>query len=73
MELATDAYPDALVLGDRLLVEIDADDDAAALETTEYFAPVLGVVTVAGTGQEFLDAAVAHANDKLQGTPARTC
>lgn len=68
MELATDAYPDALVLGDRLLVEIDADDDAAALETTEYFAPVLGVVTVAGTGQEFLDAAVAHANDKLQGT-----
>ena len=68
MDLATDAYPDALVLGDRLLVEIDADDDATALETTEYFAPVLGVVTVAGTGQEFLDAAVAHANDKLQGT-----
>ncbi|MDF2562013.1 MAG: aldehyde dehydrogenase [Microbacterium sp.] len=68
MDLATDAYPDALVLGDRLLVEIDADDDAAALETTEYFAPVLGVVTVPGTGQEFLDAAVAHANDKLQGT-----
>ena len=68
MDLATDAYPDALVLGDRLLVEIDADDDAAALETTEYFAPVLGVVTVPGTGQEFLDAAVGHANDKLQGT-----
>lgn len=68
MELATDAYPDALVLGDRLLVEIDADDDPTALETTEYFAPVLGVVTVPGTGQDFLDAAVAHANEKLQGT-----
>jgi acyl-CoA reductase-like NAD-dependent aldehyde dehydrogenase len=68
MELATDAYPDALVLGDRLLVEIDADDDPTALETTEYFSPVLGVVTVPGTGQDFLDAAVAHANDKLQGT-----
>jgi hypothetical protein len=68
MDLATDAYPDALVLGDRLLVEIDADDDAAALETTEYFAPVLGVVTVPGAGQDFLDAAIAHANDKLQGT-----
>ncbi len=68
MELATDAYPDALVLGDRLLVEIDADDDPTALENTEYFAPVLGVVTVPGTGQEFLDAAVAHANDRLQGT-----
>lgn len=68
MELAADAYPDALVLGDRLLVEIDADDDPTALETTEYFAPVLGVVTVPGAGQEFLDAAVAHANDRLQGT-----
>ncbi|WP_258567047.1 hypothetical protein [Microbacterium sp. Se5.02b] len=68
MDLATEAYPDALVLGDRLLVEVDADADATALETTEYFAPVLGVVTVPGTGQEFLDAAVAHANDKLQGT-----
>lgn len=68
MELATDAYPDALVLGDRLLVEIDADDDPKALETTEYFAPVLGVVTLPGTGQQFLDAAVTHANDKLQGT-----
>ncbi|WP_101847527.1 aldehyde dehydrogenase family protein [Zhihengliuella sp. ISTPL4] len=68
MQTAADDYPDALVLGDRLLVEIDADDDPAALESTEYFAPVLGVVSLPGTGQEFLDAAVAHANEKLQGT-----
>lgn len=68
MHEASDAYPDALVLGDRLLVEIDGDDDASALQSTEYFAPVLGVVSVAGTGQEFLDAAVAYANDELQGT-----
>lgn len=68
MQTATDDYPDALVLGDRLLVEIDGDDDPTALETTEYFAPVLGVVSLPGTGQEFLDAAVAHANEKLQGT-----
>jgi aldehyde dehydrogenase (NAD(P)+) len=68
MDLATEAYPDALVLGDRLLVEIDEDDDAAALQSTEYFAPVLGVVSLAGTGQEFLDAAVAYANEQLQGT-----
>lgn len=68
MDLATEAYPDALVLGDRLLVEIDEDDDAAALQSTEYFAPVLGVVSIAGTGQEFLDAAVAYANEQLQGT-----
>lgn len=68
MQTATDAYPDALVLGDRLLVEVDGDDDATALENTEYFAPVLGVVSLPGTGQAFLDAAVAHANEKLQGT-----
>ncbi|KQR48909.1 aldehyde dehydrogenase [Microbacterium sp. Leaf161] len=68
MHLATDAYPDALVLGDRLLVEVSDGDDATALQSTEYFAPVLGVVSVAGTGQEFLDAAVAYANDRLQGT-----
>ncbi|WP_223627522.1 aldehyde dehydrogenase family protein [Microbacterium sp. EST19A] len=68
MHLATDEYPDALVLGDRLLVEIEGDDDPAALQTTEYFSPVLGVVTVPGTGQAFLDAAVTHANEKLQGT-----
>lgn len=68
MQAATDDYPDALVLGDRLLVEIDGDEDPGALEGTEYFAPVLGVVSLPGTGQEFLDAAVAHANEKLQGT-----
>ena len=68
MHDAAEAYPDALVLGDRLLIEIDGDDDASALQCTEYFAPVLGVVAVSGTGQEFLDAAVAYANDELQGT-----
>src|SRR5690606_12054821 len=57
-----------LVLGDRLLVEIDPEGDATAVENTEYFAPVLGVVALPGTGQDFLDAAVAHANEKLQGT-----
>ncbi|MFK4853354.1 aldehyde dehydrogenase family protein [Microbacterium sp. ZW T6_19] len=68
MGLAADAYPDALVLGDRVLVEIGDGDDSTALRSTEYFAPVLGVVTVPGSGQAFLDAAVAYANDELQGT-----
>jgi len=68
MDLAAEAYPDALVLGDRVLVEVDEDDDAGALQSTEYFAPVLGVVALPGTGQAFLDAAVAYANDRLQGT-----
>lgn len=68
MQQATESYPDALVLADRLLIEIGPDDDPTALEQTEYFAPVLGVVELPGTGRTFLDAAVAHANEKLQGT-----
>lgn len=69
MRDAVAVHPDALVLGDRLLVETDAGSDAAAaLETVEYFAPVLGVVALSGTGQDFLDAAVGYANDRLQGT-----
>lgn len=68
MQSARDAYADALMLGDRVLIEIDEDDDASALQTTEYFAPVLGIVELPGTGQQFLDAAIAHANDELTGT-----
>ena len=54
--------------GERVLMVLDADQDASALETTEYFAPILGVVNLPGTGQRFLDAAVAYANDRLTGT-----
>lgn len=68
MERAADAYPDALVLGDRMLVEIGDGDDSAPLRNTEYFAPVLGMVTLPGVGQAFLDTVVAYANDELQGT-----
>lgn len=70
LDTAAASYPDARRCGDgsRLLVEVRAGADAAALETTEYFAPVLGVVDLPGNGQEFLDAAVAHANDALVGT-----
>ncbi|MFD5213685.1 aldehyde dehydrogenase family protein [Microbacterium sp. NPDC058345] len=68
MRQAAEDHPDALVLADRLLVEVGEGQDAGALQSTEYFAPVLGVVELPGLGQEFLDAAVAHANDALQGT-----
>lgn len=70
LEAAAATYPQARRLGDgtRLLVELDPDADAAAMQTTEYFAPVLGVIDLPGDGQEFLDAAVAHANDELAGT-----
>lgn len=63
-------YPDAERAGDgsRRLVELGPGEDASAVETTEYFAPVLGVVELPGLGQEFLDTAVAHANDHLAGT-----
>ena len=54
--------------GERVLMVLAADQDASALETTEYFAPILGVIDVPGTGQEFLDAAVAYANERLTGT-----
>lgn len=62
-------YPDARRRGDgsRLLVTLGPGDDATALESTEYFAPVLGVVQLPGNGQEFLDAAVSYANERLAG------
>lgn len=69
MDAARAAYPDAewTADGTRALIVTDAAD-AEPLETTEYFSPVLGVVTLPGLGQEFLDTAVAHANDHLVGT-----
>ncbi|MDL5487109.1 aldehyde dehydrogenase family protein [Microbacterium wangruii] len=66
---AASALPGAERCGDgtRVLIRADAAD-ATAMQTTEYFAPVLGVVELAGTGQDFVDAAVAHANAELTGT-----
>lgn len=67
---AAAAYPSARwgADGTRAIVELEPGDDATALETTEYFAPVLGVVELPGNGQLFLDAAVAYSNDRLAGT-----
>lgn len=70
LEAAASAYPRAIWCGDgtRALIDVGEGQDASPLETTEYFAPVLGVVSLPGDGQEFLDAAVAHANERLAGT-----
>lgn len=69
LDAARADYPDATVCaGSRLLVHAEAGEDAAALERTEYFAPVLGVVELPGLGQAFVDTAVAHANEALAGT-----
>ena len=66
---AAEDYPDAEWLaGHTRALVVVGDEDATAVQTTEYFAPVLGVVELPGLGQEFLDAAVRHANDELAGT-----
>jgi acyl-CoA reductase-like NAD-dependent aldehyde dehydrogenase len=68
---AATAYPDAEAIGPggtRLLIDIKADEDPSTLETTECFSPVLGVVEVAGVGQEFLEAAVRTVNTQFLGT-----
>ncbi|MDY0907931.1 aldehyde dehydrogenase family protein [Microbacterium sp. CFBP9034] len=67
---AASGYPGAVWCADgtRALIEVGPGDDATVLETTEFFSPVLGVVALPGNGQEFLDRAVAHANDRLTGT-----
>lgn len=64
------AHPGAERLGPdggRLLVDVGGSS-AGDLGDTEWFAPVLGVVDVPGTGQAFLDEAVRVANDELVGT-----
>jgi aldehyde dehydrogenase (NAD(P)+) len=68
---AADAYPDAELRGcegERLLITLDGEEEAGPLESTEYFAPVLGVLALPGTGLEFLTSAIRRANRELVGT-----
>lgn len=65
LQRVRDVYPDAAwFAGDTRAIAAGGGE----IETTEYFAPVLGVIDLPGTGAAFLDAAVAHANDRLTGT-----
>lgn len=67
---AAAAYPDAEphgADGGRLLVDASTADPSA-IQSTEYFSPVLGVIEIPGTGAAFLEAAVRTANDDLLGT-----
>ena len=71
VDQAFTSYPGAERFGSsggRLLVDIHAKDDASTILTTEYFSPVLGVIELPGTGQEFLDTAVDTANRDFVGT-----
>jgi acyl-CoA reductase-like NAD-dependent aldehyde dehydrogenase len=67
IEAAESSYPNAEHHGARLLIEV-GPDTSQDLCTTEYFGPVLGHTSIAGTGAEFLNTAAAFANDKLLGT-----
>lgn len=71
VEAALEAYPDAQRLGPgggRVLVPAAGPDARDVLLGTEFFAPVLGVVELPGTGVAFLDAAVETANTRIAGT-----
>ena len=62
------SYPQAESLGGgRLLLDAEVTAGESAL-TVEYFAPVLAVTQIPGTGLDFLRAAVAAANDDFAGT-----
>ncbi|UGT57058.1 aldehyde dehydrogenase family protein [Nocardia asteroides] len=68
---ARTSYPRAERLGaqgERLLVTGIAPSPAEPLLAEEYFAPVLGVVEIPGTGAEFARAAARTANDAFAGT-----
>jgi aldehyde dehydrogenase (NAD(P)+) len=68
---AVAAYPSAKRFGrdkGRVLLAASAGEDRTPMMTTEYFAPVLGVIELPGTGREFLVAAVRTANDDFVGT-----
>ncbi|MGI5217806.1 aldehyde dehydrogenase family protein [Nocardia sp. CA-290969] len=68
---ARTSYPDARRLGaqgERALVTGLDPGAAEALYSTEYFAPVLGVVELPGTGAPFAAAAADAANERFTGT-----
>ncbi|MDJ0347707.1 aldehyde dehydrogenase family protein [Cryobacterium sp. PH29-G1] len=79
MRRARTAYPAARSIAGGSLLALAAASTAAAstvaapavaedMLSTEYFAPVLGVVEIPGTGQAFLDAAVETVNRDFLGT-----
>ncbi|WP_280341662.1 aldehyde dehydrogenase family protein [Nocardia neocaledoniensis] len=64
---ALESYPGSARANGRVLVE-DLPTSDTPLLRTEYFSPVLGVVSLPGTGAAFLRNAVDFANDELMGT-----
>ncbi len=67
---AAECYPNATSIagGTRVLIDIKVGEDASYIEKTETFSPVLGVIELPGSGQTFLDTAVATVNRDFLGT-----
>ena len=63
---AAQSHRGVIDLGGRLILTDLGPADPAC--RTEYFAPVLGVTVLPGTGLDFLRRAVDFANDRLAGT-----
>ncbi|MEU6264632.1 aldehyde dehydrogenase family protein [Saccharopolyspora shandongensis] len=69
---ARTSYPAAEAIGGTpertLITGLNLDDPGEPAFHCEYFGPVLGVAELPGTGQQFLDRAVAVSNERLHGT-----
>ncbi len=65
--LAEATYPEAEHHRNVLLIEV-TPDGPQDLCVTEYFGPVLGHTSLPGDGEAFLAAAIAFANERLDGT-----
>jgi acyl-CoA reductase-like NAD-dependent aldehyde dehydrogenase len=59
------SHPEVEDIAGRLLTRADVGDE---LLSEEYFVPVLGYTEIAGSGAEYLDAAIDFANDSIFGT-----
>lgn len=64
---AEKSYPKAEHVNGSILVDLNGDASQDLL-TTEYFSAVLGHTSLPGKGGDFLRAAIAFANDKLDGS-----
>lgn len=68
---AVDAHSESevTVSNSRVLINVESPSDSEnASFQNEYFAPVLSIVELPGTGEAFLNTAVEFANERLQGT-----
>ncbi|MDO5498575.1 MAG: aldehyde dehydrogenase family protein [Propionibacteriaceae bacterium] len=68
MAALSESHPNAELYSGCYLVELAPDQPDENLFTEEFFAPALGHTSLAGSGAEFLRAAVGFANEHVAGT-----